>query len=163
VPRTYICKWISVFFLALVSGLSIAENESGPSSRFAIKGSEVYDISTNLTWQRCSVGQRWVEGIGCVGPVKHFTLDEARKQAHGKWRVPTKGELASLIDQDRETKGQIPTIDIVTFPNMDHEKLWYWHGNSGVTGKQYVGFADGGTGDGGGRSNNAVRLVRSGH
>ncbi len=86
-------------------------------SRYVIKGDTVYDKKTNLTWQRCSVGQRW-ERNGCTGNIERFTFDDAQKQGDRTWRVPTKEELASLIDENRRARGQKPMINVTAFPNM---------------------------------------------
>ena len=60
-----------------------------PSSRYVVRGGEVYDTTTNLTWSRCSVGQRWRDGKGCVGAVKQMVWTDALKQAPGACRPRT--------------------------------------------------------------------------
>lgn len=95
-------------------------------SRYVIKGSEIYDKKTNLTWQRCSVGQQWIEGTGCTGNVQQYTFGDAQKVANGNWRVPTKEELSTLIDYERVDRQQNPAIDVVAFPDMDMHKQAYW-------------------------------------
>src|SRR5688572_9743914 len=67
-----------------------------PSTRYEVKGAEVFDKETNLTWQRCSVGQEWKEGAGCVGEVRELSRAEARKTP-ANWRLPTKEELDGLL------------------------------------------------------------------
>ncbi|MFI4940064.1 MAG: DUF1566 domain-containing protein [Burkholderiales bacterium] len=117
--------------------LLAADNQSAPvanppNPRYVIKGGEVYDKKSDLTWQRCSVGQRWVnEAKGCRGLVKTFTFDDARALANGTWRVPTVGELKTLIDYDRTGPDKKPTIDDVAFPNMDRYQDWYWTSEPG--------------------------------
>jgi Protein of unknown function (DUF1566) len=145
--------WVALLF---VMGLSSA----WAGSRFEIRGGEVYDTQTKLTWARCSVGQEWKEGH-CSGTIKSFSFDDAQKQAGNGWRVPTKDELASLIDPDH--KG-FPTIDAAAFPDMDELYPWYWTSTSnGVTIAWYVDFKDGYTsGFISKGSPFAVRLVRSG-
>ena len=136
------------------------------NSRYVIKGGEVYDQKSNLTWQRCSVGQRWAEGTQCVGLVKTFTFDEAQRQGDGTWRVPTKKKLVTLIDRNRNAAQHKTTIDEIAFPNMDLASLRYWTSTSyDATDAWFVDF---GVGDidylsNYGRSGSyAVRLVRSG-
>jgi len=98
----------------------------GLDPRYVIQSDTVYDKNTGLTWQRCSVGQRWVEGSGCVGEVKTMSFDEAQKQDYGSWRVPSQDELITLIDGTRGAYEIKPTIDVIAFPNMDLQKLSYW-------------------------------------
>src|SRR5262249_37829178 len=68
-----------------------------PTTRYQLRGGEVYDKTTDLTWQRCSIGQRWKEGAGCVGVIKQMSWDEAKGQAGSGWRLPSKDELTTLI------------------------------------------------------------------
>ena len=89
-------------------------------------GSEVYDGKSELTWQRCSVGQHWKDGTGCIGIVKTFSFSETKKLGSGQWRVPSKDELGNLIEDKRENHDQKPTIDVVAFPDMDANRLVYW-------------------------------------
>ena len=123
----------------------------------------VYDKKTNLTWQRCSVGQRWVEGTGCVGVVKTFTFDAAKQQGDAKWRVPTKGKLATLIDWNRKTNKQKPASDEVAFPDMDLENLVYWSSTPrDASNAWFVSFERGYIYYGYRSTPRAVRLMRSG-
>jgi hypothetical protein len=134
-----------------------------PTSWLTINGGEVYDKNTNLTWARCSVGQRWQDGAGCIGAVKTFTFAEAQKQANGAWRVPTRDELESLIDQSCSPA----KINDQAFPEMDPTMLAYWSSTPNTRDDSlayFVNFYDG-TVDNGGyyrEGMGAVRLVRSG-
>ena len=129
-------------------------------SRFAIKGDEVYDSQTKLTWARCSVGQEW-KNDHCVGTVTYFNYAEAQKQASGKWRVPTKDELLSLVDLQRKI---FPVTDIAAFPDMDPNHPWYWSSTpNGSSIAWYVDFTDGYSSGFIDEANAlAIRLVRSG-
>ena len=133
------------------------------NSRYVIKGDTVYDTKTDLTWQRCSIGQRWVDGTGCVGEVKKFTYDDAQRQGDATWRVPTKDELATLIDYGRAGRKQRPAIDELAFPNT---LAWgYWTSTPyDATGGWLVHFDNGNSFYDGYYSSNidAVRLVRGG-
>jgi hypothetical protein len=132
--------------------------------RFSIQGDTIYDTKTGLTWQRCSVGRQWVERAGCVGRIKVMTFEDAQRQGDATWRVPTKEELASLIDRNKGAQGQKPTIDEMVFPDMSLDRLWYWTSTpSDPSLAYYVDFHAGFTYYGGYRSDtNAVRLVRGG-
>jgi hypothetical protein len=105
----------------LLPSLAHAE-AAGSDFRFVIKGGEVYDTRTNLTWQRCSVGLHWTKRGGCMGVAKkEFTFADAQQQATKNWRVPGKDELESLIADKR--KGT--RIEVEAFPDME-EGTWYW-------------------------------------
>lgn len=116
-------------------------------------GAEVKDLQTGLTWQRCSVGQRW-SGSSCEGETQKFTLDEALAQAGNGWRVPTVRELQSLrvcstgfVSDTRDFRdggagvpkwcndgSRRPTIHTGAFPNTPSD--WYW------TSSPVVGLSD---------------------
>lgn len=100
-----------------------AISPSKKKSRYVANGGEVYDRKADLTWQRCSVGQRWNEDVGCVGVIKTFTYAEARKQGYGAWRLPTKDELTTLLNHERD---RWPKIEIETFPDMNANFTKYW-------------------------------------
>jgi len=147
--------------LLLVAMLSVLGLPAAwADSRFVIHDSEVYDTQTRLTWARCSIGQEWKDGH-CTGTVRYFDFDEAQKQASGKWRVPTKDELFSLVDAQQK---QFPTLDTAAFPDMDVQHPWYWSSTTnGQTIAWYVDFSNGYTSGFIAEANRmAVRLVRSG-
>ena len=122
-----------------------------------------YDQWTDLTWQRCSVGQRWVYESGCVGSVKTFTFSDAQHLNRGTWRVPTKDELATLIDYRRRAQVDKPTINEARFPDMDIGKLVYWSSTTAGAADGWGVYFDAGYPGNYNRSNTyAVRLVRSG-
>ena len=148
----------------LLAALSPLAQAQQANPRYVIQGDQVYDKKTDLTWARCSVGQRWKEGVGCVGVVKVFTWNEANKQGGGGWRLPSKDELATLIDRKRKAVGQEPTIDEVAFPDMDYDKLWYWSSTPSGAEAWHVNFDVGVVIDTGYRDEvqYSVRLVRGG-
>lgn len=118
--------WMWFVIFGVMGCAHAPQNAPTADSRYVIQGETVYDKKTDLTWQRCSVGQRWVEGTQCVGVIKTFTFDDVQQQGGEMWRVPTKDELATLIGQNRKTNKQKPTIDEVAFPDMNLENLAYW-------------------------------------
>lgn len=101
-------------------------------------GEEVKDLNTGLVWQRCSVGQHW-DGQTCAGEAKRFPeLHLAQDQARNGWRLPSKNELASLVDS---AVGR-PAIHPHAFPATPSE--WFWSSstvNSDVS--WYANFYDG--------------------
>ena len=130
-----------------------------PTVRYAIEGAVVYDKKTDLSWQRCSVGQRWENDVGCVGVIEHMTWDEAQAKAVDGWRVPTRDELATLISPTCKQ----PSINEEVFVDMDMRKLWYW---TSSTNDEYlawlINFADGQFSNLDRSDVGAVRLVRTG-
>ncbi len=128
-------------------------------ARLVPQGEVVYDRKTDLTWQRCTYGQRWTEGKGCAGESKRVTFDEAKALESAGWRVPTLDELKSIV-----VKGVKPTIDAAAFP--DTPPVYFWStDNRDTSFSWYVLFENG-------LANHyfpprtnkdRVRLVRSGH
>jgi hypothetical protein len=98
--------------------LSYAECEApldagAVGARYEVKGDQVYDKKTNLTWQRCSVGQKWSEGSGCTGDAAKMSHDRAHQSAADGWRMPGVSEMMSIVRKDCKN----PAIDPQLFPN----------------------------------------------
>jgi hypothetical protein len=130
-----------------------------PNTRYDIRSDVVYDKKTDLTWQRCSVGQHWKEGAGCVGVIKQMSWDEAKAQAQGSWRLPSKDELTTLLAPNCNK----PAVNEQAFPDMELDKLWYWTSSeNGAFLAWLVNFADGNTNSYDRTDTGAVRLVRDG-
>jgi hypothetical protein len=127
-----------------------------PTTRYEMRGAEVLDKETGLTWQRCSVGQTWNEGEGCTGTVEEFNWQNAKKQARRGWRLPTRDELETLI-----SRACSPSINPEAFPGVDPVKLWYWSSTQDTSGLAWlVQFGGGATFNGYQTAPNAVRLVK---
>ncbi len=130
-----------------------------PDTRYDNKSDVVYDKKTDLTWQRCSVGQHWKEGAGCVGVIKQVTWDEAKAQAQNGWRLPSKDELTTLLAPNCSK----PAINEQAFPDMELDKLWYWTSSeNGAFLAWLVNFADGNTNSYDRTDTGSVRLVHGG-
>jgi hypothetical protein len=141
-----------------VFGACDPDRKSIPTTRYELKGAEVLDKETGLTWQRCSVGQTWQEGQGCTGAVKEFTYAEAKKQARSGWRLPTRDELTGLV-----SVACSPSINPEAFPGLDPLHLWYWSGTETDRDLTWmVQFGGGATFNGYRTAPNALRLVRDG-
>lgn len=65
-------------------------------ARYELKGDQVYDRNTKLTWQRCVVGKVMDDGVLCRGESTGFTFEELGKLNVPGWRVPTVAELLTL-------------------------------------------------------------------
>ncbi len=138
-----------------------SQPNSKPSGQYVIAGATVYDKKADLTWQRCSIGQSWRRGAGCVGVVRTMTWDEAMRTATGDWRVPTIDELRTLVSESCKS----PAINEEAFPDMSSDAFWYWSStNNGSLAAWYVDFGVGisGIGFNGRPYTDAVRLVRGG-
>ena len=150
---------LCLFFIVPRAGAECSESDAAKAAvpSLIAQGAEVYDKKSNLTWQRCSIGQRWEASSGCLGTPRKFTFDEAQAQANGAWRVPTIDELSSIVaDHCKE-----PAIDPLFFPNTPPEQFWTSNIYSPMV--FYVSFRNGSPNptyysD----SRYAVRLVRSG-
>ncbi len=150
-------KWVMWIALAVLTP-ALAEAAANP--HYVVEGSVVYDKDTNLTWQRCSVGQQWRDPQGCSGTIHELTFDEAQRQAKGDWRMPTKDELAGLIDPARE---DFPTIDADAFPDMSISAATYWTSTRDSDSRSWdVRFKDGNVTNDVDGWRFAARLVKSG-
>ena len=130
-----------------------------PTTRYQVRGGEVYDRKTDLTWQRCSIGQRWKDGTGCVGVIKQMSWEEAKGQAGSGWRLPSKDELTTLIAPTCKK----PAINEEAFPDMELDKLWYWtSSDNGSFLVWLVNFSDGNSASFDNTDTGSVRLVRGG-
>lgn len=128
----------------------------------------VTDVQTGLQWMRFSLGQEWKGGI-CVGKAETYTWQQALDAAaalnrrggyanYRDWRVPTIGELETLID----SSGSL-TINQLAFPNTP--RYWYWSSSvyAYFPGNVWlVNFYDGYVGAYSKAFDNHVRLVRGG-
>ena len=104
--------------------------DSWGESRYIISadGNEVSDIHTNLTWQRCVVGQAW-NGSTCSGSADQLDLSNVLNAGDDEWRLPNVKELSSLAALDGGKR-----LNSTVFP--DHIEAYHWsisnnHRNSG--------------------------------
>ncbi len=124
------------FILSLILGLVClpvicAEKKINLNSsildRFDVEHDDfVFDKATRLTWQTCSVGQMIDKRIGCSGKTFVMTWDAAKKLEISEWRLPTKDELATIIDKFKDRDKDVPRIHQAIFYNIDKTKLNYW-------------------------------------
>lgn len=142
----------------------------------------VTDIVTNLTWQRCSVGQVWIGSSSAMDetcgnePVNiNYLYNQdsiswlngyKEKKGLNKWRVPTKDELRTLVycsntsqydsNGNNDDCGAKDTFNAPTI-NTDAfpmtPRARYWNSTN-----HEVSFFSGAVKSGGG--NSYVRLVR---
>ena len=124
---------VSLCVTVLVLCLASLAPAVAADPRFVPRGAEVLDTTTGLTWARCSIGQHWRAGAGCVGAAEKMTFAEAQIQANLNWRLPTAEELTTLRTATGHTRanGAVHYMDEEAFPPSTEESS-YWS-SSGVT------------------------------
>jgi len=88
----------------------------------------VKDVTTGVTWLRCSVGQVWDPSVEtCTGEIVKLNheeiaiaLTQAKEQLGGDWRLPSQEELMSLVCDNCPP----PKINSKYFPNLSSEAYW---------------------------------------
>jgi hypothetical protein len=143
-----------LFAGAAWSACDAAEAAQAAKNRFVVQGDTVYDRETNLTWKRCTEGQRWDDVGGCVGEAELQVVEFDRKDPALSWRLPSLRELRSILAENCRN----PAIDQGVFPNT--VSGWYWTSTPPASRRWLLNFADGDVSYGSMRA--AVRLVRSG-
>jgi hypothetical protein len=144
-----------MFASAAGSECDTSETSKPAISRYIIKGGEVYDKNTNLSWLRCSQGQRWDEDSGCEGVAKIFMFGDENKDSTHKWRLPTLDELQTIVAE----RCKNPAVNEEIFPNT--VAGWYWTNTpTGAARRMLVNFSNGDITYGNPPA--AVRLVRTG-
>ncbi|WP_159098519.1 DUF1566 domain-containing protein [Thiorhodospira sibirica] len=124
-------------------------------------GSIIRDITTDLEWQRCSVGQTWNSAQqSCDGEAGRFTWDDAiALTPPGGFRLPNRTELRSLVycstglPQEFGMEADFtfcsggyhrPTIVEQAFPNTPSSWFWSSSPNAYNSGHAWcVGFDNG--------------------
>lgn len=124
---------------------AVCDSGSASSSkRFTAKDGVVIDRKTGLTWQRCSVGQKWAGARSCEGMPKQFRWNEIVWEVRDGWRLPTQQELVGI--QAKGCPGA--AIDSAVFPNTPRSMFWsstvYDDGNPGFA--FFGGIGGGGSG-----------------
>jgi len=105
--------WIAAVFGSLLFGVQDqAARADAPPGRYTAgtDGSTAWvkDNRTGLVWKK-------LEESGS------FTWATAKTKCTSPWRLPTVGELQSLVD---ETRTASPTIDVTFFPGASSGNLW---------------------------------------
>ncbi len=180
-----------------INGLKYTTRPVDPSKPVAVSSSliagiyrdngdgTVTDIRTDLQWMRCSLGQHWT-GSTCNGVARKYSYIQAldagreatnnRTGGHLAWRVPSKGELLTLVycssgqpefwkKTSKLCEGSYtkPTINTVAFPETPASFFWSASPSANNSGPAwYVNFYSGHSGNGNRWNDEYVRLVRSG-
>ncbi|SFO05841.1 Protein of unknown function [Formivibrio citricus] len=115
---------IAMVMLPFVYAQAECDGKSwAPDNRYQIKGAEVYDKKSNLTWKRCAEGMNW-NGTTCTDEPRVMTWDDALKRyslsKHSSddakqhkyspndkaWRLPSLYELTTLFSGSKEHKSR---------------------------------------------------------
>lgn len=92
---------------------------------YSADGAEVTDVSTGLTWRRCSEGQQF-SNDRCVGKATEHNFKGAlahtksRATQQAAWRVPNIEELGTLV----EKSARPAAIDASAFPDTVANRYW---------------------------------------
>lgn len=91
-------------------------------NRYVLTADEqaVNDRRTGLLWRRCQEGKRFING-SCEGGPLHTTWYDAAKLGSDGWRLPSKGELKSLIELNASGD---TTINQTAFPGTEPNEFW---------------------------------------
>lgn len=153
-------KFLVLYLIISSTNMAWADGCNEQRSQYVVQAETVYDTKSNLTWARCSVGQEWKEGFGCVGDLKWIEWNEASRLQKGVWRLPTVVELQTLVI-DRCPKGAKFNTEV--FPNVAYNPgLIYWSSEQygSYDTHQLVSLHSGRVGADGGK--HLVRMVRAG-
>jgi hypothetical protein len=108
----------------MAAGCAMAECDPEESARwnqrYELRGSEVYDQTTDLTWARCPVGMNWQEDSGCLGKPVQVKYTKAMDIPVHPWRVPEQEELKTLISPHCKD----PIVDQNVFPSTP--SIWFY-------------------------------------
>ncbi len=123
-----------------------------PNKSPAVDPRITQDATTGLEWQTTpfAASMQWEEADAACKAL--------RIGGHDDWRLPTRVELLTLVDDTRHD----PAIDADAFPNTPSK--WFWtatpYAGDPKTYAWIVAFHSGGTGAGNRRNSDHVRAVR---
>ncbi len=102
--------------------------KSAISADFIDRGYYVIDLRNKVEWLKCSAGQQWSDKQEkCIGQPVKLDLNEIKEanriineQLEGKWRLPKRKELESLVCK----KCSEVKINLEFFPDTPAEPFW---------------------------------------
>jgi hypothetical protein len=159
-PRLSAAAAVASLFAATVS------HANAPAGRYTTPAAgAVYDTKTKLTWQQgfASCSNSCTAGWGSsIQPGTAQYVCATLTLNGGGWRLPTLGELQSLVDYSRQPDTSSGMIDPTFFPNTPGFPFWSSTpvAGSGGSNAWAVQFADGSTEVSGTANTWDVRCVR---
>jgi Protein of unknown function (DUF1566) len=91
-----------------------ARPRPSPPTRYETSPKEILDVATGLRWQRAA-SPKALSFVAAASYCGHLNL-----AGKPHWRVPTMGELLTLIDERADS----PMIDRAAFPETPGEPFW---------------------------------------
>ena len=131
IPLLATCACLSIAQPAVAQTCKPAIPATTPTADFKFNGDgTVTHTPTELTWQRCLVGQSFDDNAtpndptddACTGTPADMTWQAALQHAadQADWRLPNIKELASIIEQQCHS----PAINAVVFPDASSSRVW---------------------------------------
>lgn len=106
------------FMLSIITSYAVIIHPSIGHAR-CVQNEAVTDARTGYIWKRCAEGMTWT-GETCGGEPLLLTVADAnshianeRHRTKINWRLPSIGELITIVDYDKAS----PAIDLNIFPN----------------------------------------------
>jgi len=139
-----IAVFVTVIVLATPAGAQTCRSNSiqasAPTSRYVLNDDgTVTDKETEITWMRCSLGQKW-DGHTCTGKANRYNwqkavaavseVNKAKYAGVSTWRLPYVPELASIVERQCFN----PRVNLVVFPGTPSIAFW--------TGMERKGYPD---------------------
>jgi Protein of unknown function (DUF1566) len=138
---------------------------NAPAGRYTISNGTVYDTKTKLTWQQTAPSTTYKWGSASAsGTAQNYCALLSLNAVTG-WRVPTIGELMSLVDYTNPGSsmgtGTTAMIDSTYFPSAPYGTFWTAtsYSEDPADSAWTVSFNSGTTGSQGQQNGYSVRCV----
>lgn len=170
IPLLATCACLAAAQPAVAQSCKPAIPATTPTADFEFHNDgTVTHLPTDLTWQRCLVGQS-LDDNGtpgdladdrCKGTATSMTWQEALRHAEpqAEWRLPDIKELASIVERQCAD----PATNLAVFPDTPNSFVWSASADAGRAGSAWGVYLGGGNDFANNRDDDArVRLMRGG-